>query len=240
MVFINIASVGAFFSAYSQADFFGKLIFWGLFSLSIISWIVLLHKIWYTRRLKFLSNKFKKHFNQRQENILDINIDYTKYHPFLEIYNTVKQKTLEILKKNKYFLNKEENIYLSQSDIELVESHLSACIADLSKHLEKNLFILSTIVTLAPFLGLLGTVWGILITFSNLQTNSLATGNSSILSGLSMALATTVIGLVVAIPALIAYNYLKHALKDFRKDTEIFSHHLLTTLELQYKKVDIE
>ena len=100
--------------------------------------------------------------------------------------------------------------------------------------------MLSTIVTLAPFLGLLGTVWGILLTFSNLQMHSLTSGNSAVLAGLSMALATTVVGLIVAIPALVAYNYLKTSVKDIAADMENFSHRLLTTVEIQYRKVDIK
>jgi len=100
--------------------------------------------------------------------------------------------------------------------------------------------MLSTIVTLAPFLGLLGTVWGIALTFSNLQTHSLTSGSSAILSGLSMALATTVLGLIVAIPALVADNFLKSSVKDFMGNIENFSHRLLSTVEIQYRKVDIK
>jgi biopolymer transport protein TolQ len=105
--------------------------------------------------------------------------------------------------------------------------------------LEKDLFILSTSVTLAPFLGLLGTVWGILVTFSELQAGSSAGSNTAIIGGLSTALSTTVLGLVIAIPALIAYNYLKNNLRMFTSDMEDFLHNLISTLELQYRKVDI-
>ena len=73
-------------------------------------------------------------------------------------------------------------------------------------------------------MGLLGTVWGILVTFSGLQSNGLSSANSSVLSGLSMALGTTVFGLVVAIPALVGYNYLKSIIGDF---PEIWSFFLI-------------
>ena len=102
-----------------------------------------------------------------------------------------------------------DSVYLSKGDIDLIESGIDGIILEQSKYLEKNLFILSTIITLAPFLGLLGTVWGILITFSNLHAG-ISSVNTAVLWGISMALATTVFGLVVAIPALIAYNYLKN------------------------------
>ncbi len=56
------------------------------------------------------------------------------------------------------------------------------------------------------------------------------------LSGLSLALATTVIGLVVAIPALVGYNYLKNGGREYRRDLEDFAHLLLTSVELHYRR----
>jgi len=230
-----------FLSAFSQSDFFGKLIFLGLFALSISSWVVIIYKISITRKTKFNSFKFENIFSKRKENILNFHLDsFNSYlNPYYVIYSSVKTKTLEILKKNSFFSNCDlAEVYLSDSDVELIESEVDATISHQIKFLEKNLFVLSTVITLAPFLGLLGTVWGILLTFSNLQASGIASANSSVLSGLSLALATTVIGLVVAIPALIGYNYLKSYISDYTKEMEHFSHNLMTTLELQYKKVE--
>ena len=127
---------------------------------------------------------------------------------------------------------------LSLSDIDFVASHLSTQVALEVKNLEKNLYILSTTVSLAPFLGLLGTVWGILTTFSELQTQSAGNTHQMVLSGSSLALATTVLGLIDAIPALIGYNYLKSTIRDFATDMEGFSNEILAAVELQYRKVE--
>lgn len=59
-----------------------------------------------------------------------------------------------------------------------------------------------------------------------------------VLSGLSLALATTVLGLIDAIPALIGYNYLKNSIRDFAMEMEGFSNDLLTSVELEYRKMD--
>src|SRR4029078_12125978 len=107
------------------------------------------------------------------------------------------------------------------------------------KHLEKNLYILSTTVSLAPFLGLLGTVWGILTTFSEMQSKTAGSTHQMVLGGLSLALATTVLGLLDAIPALIGYNYLKNTIRDLEVDMEGFSTEILASVELQYRQVDI-
>lgn len=226
-------------NAYFQADLFGKFIFWSLFILSITSWVILLHKMYLAKRLKQLNSSFEKKV-QTNENILSVNINSNFSYPYLNIYKSLKNKTLEILNKNRFFITEKKNVYMSSKDIELIDSHLDAEILKQTKLLEKNLFILPTVVTLGPFLGLLGTVWGILITFNTLQTQSLLNNNTSILSGLSMALSTTVVGLMVAIPALIAYNYLKNWIKNFRNDMYHFSHGLITTLEIQYRNVEMK
>ena len=136
-----------------------------------------------------------------------------------------------------HLLSDQENICLSSSDIDLLTTNIFTTIDSQVRKLEKNLFLLPTIVTLAPFLGLLGTVWGILVTFSELQMHSGA--NNAILGGLSMALATTVFGLVVAIPTLIAHNYIKNNIRQYETDMEHFSHLVLAAIEIQYRKVDL-
>lgn len=228
-----------FITAYVQSDWFGKSIFLGLFFLSVISWTILIHKFWLYYQVRRLSNEFIALFSEKDP----LNVQFTRPkkrllevpHPFFEIYKTLKQKTLQIISRNHFFApNTETN--LSEADLNLIESQVYSSLASQYKQLEKNIFILSTVVTLGPFLGLLGTVWGILLTFSELHSRGFASSNAAMLDGLSMALATTVIGLVIAIPALIGNNYLKNAAREYRRDMEDFSQLLLASLELQYRK----
>ncbi|MBN1915119.1 MAG: MotA/TolQ/ExbB proton channel family protein [Parachlamydiales bacterium] len=227
-----------FFHSFEQSDFFGKMIFLGLFFLSIISWVLLLYKAKISWTIRKNCAEYEKIFSQ--SSILHFTTKGKgSSHPFAQIFDAVKGKTVEVLHKNQFFLPKEGEVYLSEGDIDLLHSYAETTIASITKSLGKNLFLLSTVVTLAPFLGLLGTVWGILLTFSELQAHSLSGGNIQVLSGLSMALTTTVIGLVVAIPALVGYNYLKNFVKDFTKDMDHFTNRLLITIEMQYRKVDM-
>jgi biopolymer transport protein ExbB/TolQ len=86
--------------------------------------------------------------------------------------------------------------------------------------LEKNLTSLATITVVAPFLGLLGTIWGLLISFINMSI----TGSSSIkvvASGVAEALITTVLGLLVAIPAAVGYNYFKDRIQRLMDEMEL-------------------
>lgn len=228
-----------FLNAYLQTDWFGKGVFWGLFLLSAITWTVLLHKFWIFFHVKRLSSEFTSLFSEKDP----LNLQITRLpnrllevpHPLFEIYKALKHHTLALISRNHLFAPTAET-FLSDADLAILESQAAMAVATQTKNLEKNLFILPTVVTLGPFLGLLGTVWGILVTFSQLQAKGLSANSAGMLTGLSLALATTVIGLMVAIPALIGNNYLKNHSREFRRDMEDFSHLLLTSIELQYRK----
>lgn len=234
-----------FFEAYLHSDFLGKLIIIGLILLSICTWIVLIHKVWITYQARKNSEKFSRAFQTEKSTPLDLEINENVVtNPFFELYKVLKSQTLEILNKNRLFGGKKIDqdgmiSFLSPSDIEFVEAQLYSTISTQIKHLEKNLFILSTIVSLGPFLGLLGTVWGILTTFSELQSAAGGATNQMVIGGLSLALATTVLGLIDAIPALIGYNYLKNTIRDFQTEMEGFSTEILSSVEMQYRKVDV-
>ncbi len=244
-----LGSLDAFVISYTQSDFFGKLIILGLIALSLICWIVLLYKTWIIRQVQTLSASFQKAVTESKNPVLALDLaqlpqarSSSAPHPFADIYSSVKQKTIEVLNKNHYFISQNSSgkapVYLSPSDLELLESHVYATISAQNKTLEKNLYVLSTIATLAPFMGLLGTVWGILITFSGLQDGGTIGTNTSMLGGLSTALATTVLGLLIAIPALVSYNYLKNSVRIYASDMDDFLTLLLSNIELQYRKVE--
>lgn len=226
--------------AYYQSDLFGKTIFLLLFLLSVLSWIVIVYKMRLTSKAKKEAWQFEKAFDSQKENLLKLKTEHycVFFNPYAHIFADVKEKTCDLLKKNSFFAENQKAAYLSSSDIDLIESQAEAAMSSQIKVLEKNLFVLSTAITLAPFLGLLGTVWGILITFTGLNSHAFASSNAAVLAGLSMALATTVIGLVVAIPALVAYNYLKSLIREFVKDMRHFSHRVLANLEIQYRQVE--
>ena len=239
-----IIASNPFFEAYIQSDIIGKLIFIGLIILSITSWAILLHKLWLTYQAKKNSLLFERNFSAQKKAPLQMHSDLQKngLNPFYTLYEVLKKNTLELLNKNRHFANEQEaTSYLSPADIDFVRNHLASTIAIQTQRLEKNLFILATVVSLGPFLGLLGTVWGILTTFSDMTTSHAASNmHHSILGGLSLALAATVLGLIDAIPALIGYNYLKNNIRDFETDMDMFAQEILASVEMQYRKVDLD
>lgn len=238
------AAQNPFVTAWLDSDLIGKMIFIALVSLSLISWTIIIHKWWITSRVKEESMLFKRSFFEQQTNPLDVTYSRTT-HPetpnaFQLVYEVLKGKTADLFEKNQRGKEseKKEAFLLAASDIALLETHACSTISTITKYLERNLYLLSTIVTLAPFLGLLGTVYGILVTFSGLGEGSMGS-NAQVLGGLSLALTTTVLGLLNAIPALIGYNYLKNTIAEFDHEMERFATEVLSTFTMHYRTVEV-
>lgn len=228
-----------FIEAYVQSDFLGKLIFISLLLLSVITWIVIIYKFKVVEGAKSGSYSFAKKLEKERFHLLQFSPKDEEGNPFFSLFKTLKSKTLLVLRKNQHFTQEQKAVFLSSSDIDIVESHLTNTITEEIKQLEKHLYILSTIFSLGPLLGLLGTVWGIITTFSHLQAAGGGV-NQQALGGISLALATTVLGLIDAIPAQVGYNYLKNRIREFAADMQCFSSDILASLEMQYRKADVE
>jgi biopolymer transport protein TolQ len=95
---------------------------------------------------------------------------------------------------------------------------------------ERNLPWLATTGAVTPFVGLFGTVWGIIDAFHGLGTAGAATLRA-VAPGISEALITTAAGLAAAIPAVIAYNLLTHSIREFAARTDDFALEFLNTVE---------
>ena len=98
-----------------------------------------------------------------------------------------------------------------------------------TEELEKNLAFLATVGSTSPYIGLFGTVWGIMTSFRALGTVQQAT-IAMVAPGISEALIATAIGLFAAIPAVIAYNRFSNELSRLSQNYEIFQEELSTIL----------
>ncbi len=91
---------------------------------------------------------------------------------------------------------------------------------ELELHLTRRLHVIATVGSNAPYVGLLGTVLGIMLTFASIGRQGLA-DPGQIMSGLALALKATAIGLLVAIPAVVLYNILLRSAKELMLKWEI-------------------
>ncbi|RKZ28806.1 hypothetical protein DRQ26_00345 [bacterium] len=114
-------------------------------------------------------------------------------------------------------------------DNEILRDRLDAEIELILSQEESRIDFLATTASVAPFLGLLGTVLGITQSFWEIGKQS--TSNIAVVApGLAEALITTIVGLIVAIPAALGYNWLRAKLRDLSSELEHFSRHILVRL----------
>ena len=99
--------------------------------------------------------------------------------------------------------------------------------------LEKRIPFLATIASAAPFIGLFGTVWGILITFQRIGLTG-STNLATVGPGIADALIATAAGLFAAIPAVMAYNHFTTKVKGFASDLDDFSLEFLNIAERNF------
>lgn len=118
-----------------------------------------------------------------------------------------------------------------------VENALQRAVADQSLRYENKMVLLGSIVTGAPFMGLLGTVWGVMDAFGGMAAGNSA-GIQSLAPGVSGALLTTVAGLVVAIPSVFGYNFLLSQTKMMVTDLENFASSLADRIELEAREAE--
>jgi len=107
---------------------------------------------------------------------------------------------------------------VDRSSPELVDRAVKGYLGPQRKQLEKGLSVLATLGSNAPFLGLFGTVLGIIQAFGVLASSP--SGSSSVMASLAEALVATAVGLLVAMPALVAFNYFSRRLKNGLSECE--------------------
>jgi biopolymer transport protein TolQ len=111
-----------------------------------------------------------------------------------------------------------------------LERSLQLAMSEEITRLERNMGLLATTATVSPFIGLFGTVWGIIDAFHGLGTAGAATLRA-VAPGISEALITTAAGLGAAIPAVIAYNLIGASIREFAARSDDFALEVLNAVE---------
>jgi biopolymer transport protein ExbB len=114
-----------------------------------------------------------------------------------------------------------------------VEETINASIAREKFKLEKNTIFLGTLGNNAPFIGLFGTVLGVIRAFRDLGNAGADASTTTVMAGISAALVATAIGLLVALPAVMVYNLLGRRIKQLTTGAQVASHIILSELKEQ-------
>ena len=178
--------------------FDGGIFMWVILLASISGLAVIIEKM-YT----FLSKEKKLSENEKNQLYKALRTGNRE-----EILKLCKDKTDSVSKSvTKIVSNMDINFdELDNSHRQVIEGIISESILEQTTELEKGMSLLGTVVNAAPQLGLLGTVTGMITAFSALTRNGTSTAKI-VAGGISEALYTTAFGLIVAIPALVFYNY---------------------------------
>ena len=123
---------------------------------------------------------------------------------------------------------------LTRNEIELVKSHCDHILDEEELRIEHGMGVIATIVALAPMLGLLGTVWGVLDAFADMGAAGSAT-IATMAPAISSALVTTVVGLLIAIPGVCAFNRLNATVRNLTADREGFADDLVGRIALEFQ-----
>lgn len=176
----------------------GGIFMWVILLASISGLAVIIEKM-YT----FLSKEKKLSENEKNQLYKALRTGNKE-----EILKLCKDKTDSVSKSvTKIVSNMDINFdELDNSHRQVIEGIISESILEQTTEIEKGMSLLGTIVNAAPQLGLLGTVTGMIAAFSALTRNGTSTAKI-VAGGISEALYTTAFGLIVAIPALVFYNY---------------------------------
>ena len=176
----------------------GGIFMWVILLASISGLAVIIEKM-YT----FLSKEKKLSENEKNQLYKALRTSNRE-----EILKLCKDKTDSVSKSvSKIVSNMDINFdELDNSHRQVIEGIISESILEQTTELEKGMSLLGTVVNAAPQLGLLGTVTGMIAAFSALTRNGTSTAKI-VAGGISEALYTTAFGLIVAIPALVFYNY---------------------------------
>ncbi len=130
-------------------------------------------------------------------------------------------------------LTSEMHRRLSLNQLETLRAVVDRNVADEALNLESQMGMLATAVSAAPFLGLLGTVWGVMDAFAGMaQSGSAAL--SAVAPGISGALLTTIVGLLVALPSMIGYNTLSAKIRRISVQMDNFAQEFISAIQNNY------
>jgi len=180
---------------------------------SVISWAIILSKWASLRRARTQSGRFLRAFRkaQRLQDVMAVSEQF-KPSPLVPVFENGFQE-----------FRRGQSLTAVQRATQIASSE------ELTR-LERRLPWLATTGAVSPFIGLFGTVWGIIDSFHGLGTAGAATLRA-VAPGMSEALITTAAGLFAAIPAVIAYNQFTHNMREFGARMDDFSLELLNALE---------
>lgn len=202
----------------SQSGAVAKTVLFILLAFSILSWAIIVSKWNLLRKAQVQSGRFVRAFRKAQR-LGDMQAVEEQFRP----------SPLVGVFHNGYEEYKRQSTSGVHNTVAIQRAMQIAASEEVTRF-ERSLPWLAITAAVTPFIGLFGTVWGIIDAFHGLGTAGAATLRA-VAPGISEALVTTAAGLAAAIPAVIAYNLLTHTIREFAARSDDFAMEFLNTVE---------
>jgi biopolymer transport protein ExbB/TolQ len=227
--------VGSVVLAFEQSNLAGQLIVVILFLGSILAWTVMAAK---ARELKAAMEDTRRFIEEYRKQDSPLGL-YRRggrgfeNSPAFAVYMAAVEKLSGAVGRGGGELERASKATIGGAQMNAIRTASERALSDQSQQLESQMGLLATSVTAAPFLGLLGTVWGVLDAFQGMTitgANMLAT----VAPGIAGALLTTVVGLLVALPSSIGYNMLTDRIRRLCVQMDMFAQEFISDIERRY------
>ena len=203
-------------SLFLRADIVVKSVMIILVAFSIYSWAIIFDKIRLFRKINKSAEEFEEKFwKSKSAETFYNNLPSATNDPMAEVFKSSMQMVMKSRSKSN----------LSGR----LEGVLEANIEKQMTNVDKNYTFLATVGSTAPFIGLFGTVWGIMNSFQSIAI-SRNTSLAIVAPGIAEALFATALGLLAAIPAVIAYNKFSNDSKKYSQKLENFSKRFISII----------
>lgn len=239
MLSSSFLAAGGIVFAFEQATVAGKIILGVLLVGSIFSWSVMLTKMRVVGFARKQTAQFRKAFRQDRQP-LRLFESHARFPgaPLFNVYRAGCQEmtfqllgSAEVDETFRARLGSAEKI--SPAQMGAVTAAMERAVGENALELESQMILLASAVSGAPFLGLLGTVWGVMDAFSDVAVAGSAS-LTALAPGVSGALITTVMSLCVAIPAMFGYNFLVTSIRSLIVEMDNFAAELASEFEHKY------
>jgi biopolymer transport protein TolQ len=232
---------GSLFDMVIHAGFVVQLVLLLLLILSVVSWAIILMKYFNIRKIR-KENEFFLSSYMKSSKLSEMFLEAKRYRnsTLAEVFRTGYTELTKLTKTVRGNPPGKDAPEGGSQGIEIVgidtvDRAMNRACGEQTTKLEAALGFLATTGSASPFIGLFGTVWGIMDTFKGIGARGSAT-LAVVAPGISEALIATAAGLAAAIPAVIAYNYYLNGVKNMTLDMDHFASELLNIIERYYVK----
>jgi biopolymer transport protein TolQ len=228
------------FTSLQEASLTGRVICVLLVCLSVASWVAMTKKFLDLRAARRANADFRAAL-LRSPHPLAL-FQEGDHHPlspmFMAYFNGCREMAFYLLGSDEVDGSFSERLQkagrITTSEMAMVREAMDRCTHTAAVRLENGLGVVATALSGAPVLGLLGTVWGVMESFSGVVSLGEQAALGALAPGLASAMLTTIAGLIVAIPSMFGYNYLVGKIRDQLTRVEHFSAEFAAVLDRHF------